>query len=103
MTQLDAMYRYAAPPTEAVMRSVTRVREVYGIRQMHFDEAARTVRVEYDATRLTEAVVHQLLRRSGLEIVERVDLTAATHDLAPEMPITPSVEVTTTKTPATAN
>jgi len=96
------MYRYAAPPTEAVMRSVSRVREVYGIRHMQFDDAARTVRVEYDATRLSEAVVHQLLRRSGLEIVERVVL-ASRPDLAPEMPITPSVEVTTTKTPATAN
>ena len=103
MTQLDVMYRYAAPPTEAVMRSVIRVREVYGIRQMQFDDAARTVRVEYDATRLSEAVVHQLLRRSGLEIVERMELTAATPDLAPEMPITPSVEVTTSKAPATAN
>ena len=103
MTQLDVMYRYAASPTEAVMRSVSRVREVYGIRHMRFDDAARTVRVEYDATRLSEAVVHQLLRRSGLEIVERMELTAATPDLAPEMPITPSVEVTTSKTPATAN
>jgi hypothetical protein len=103
MTQLDVMYRYAAPPTEAVTRSVSRVREVYGIRRMVFDDAARTVRVEYDATRLTEPVVHQLLRRSGLEIVERVDLAVAPLDLAPEMPITPSVELTTVKTPATAN
>ena len=103
MTQLDVMYRYAATPTEAVMRSVSRVREVYGIRQMQFDDAARTVRVEYDATRLSEAVVHQLLRRSGLEIVERVVLGVTPQELVPEMPVTPSVEVTTTKTPATAN
>ena len=74
MTQLDVMYRYAAPPAEAVMRSVSRVREVYGIRRMQFDEAARTVRVEYDATRLTEPIVHQLLRRSGVDILERISL-----------------------------
>jgi len=103
MTQLDVMYRYGALPTEAVMRSVTRVREVYGIRRMVFNDAARTVLVEYDATRLTEPVVHQLLRRSGLEIVERVELAVTQSELVPEMPITPSVEVTTTKTPATAN
>jgi hypothetical protein len=102
MTQLDVMYRYAALPTESVMRSVTRVREVYGIRRMEFNEADRTVRVEYDATRLTEPVVHQLLRRSGLEIVERVALAVTLSHLVTEMPITPSVEVTTTKTPATA-
>ena len=76
MTQLDVMYRYAEPPAEAVMRSVSRVREVYGIRKLEFDEVARTVRVEYDATRLSQAVVHQLLRRSGLEIVERMELAA---------------------------
>src|ERR1700744_3008498 len=103
MTQLDVMYRYAATPTEAVMRSVSRVREVYGIRRMEFNDAARTVRVEYDATRLSEAVVHQLLRRSGLEIVERVELAVVAAELSPQMPITPSVEVTKTKAPAAAS
>jgi TolB-like protein len=74
MTQLDVMYRYGAAPTEAAMMALGRVREVYGIRHLQFDEAAKTVRVEYDATRLTEPVVHQLLRRSGLDVVERVSL-----------------------------
>lgn len=72
MTQLDVMYRYATAPTEPAMMALGRVREVYGIRRLHVDETARTVRVEYDATRLTEPVVHQLLRRSGLDIVERI-------------------------------
>ncbi len=56
------------------MMALGRVREVYGIRQVIFDERAKTVRVEYDATRLTEAIVHGLLRRSGLDVVERVSL-----------------------------
>ncbi len=74
MTQLDVMYRYGAAPAEAAMMALGRVREVYGIRQVTFDERAKTVRVEYDATRLTEAIVHGLLRRSGLDVVERVSL-----------------------------
>jgi len=74
MTQLDVMYRYGAQPSEAASMALGRVREVYGIRALVFDEAARTVRVEYDATRLTEPIVHQLLRRSGLDVVERVSL-----------------------------
>jgi TolB-like protein len=74
MTQLDVMYRYGAVPAEATMMALGRVREVYGIRQLGVDEAQKTVRVEYDATRLTEAIVHQLLRRSGLDVVERVSL-----------------------------
>jgi hypothetical protein len=74
MTQLDVMYRYGAAPSEAAMMALGRVREVYGIRHLRFDEAAKTVRVEYDATRLTEPTVHQLLRRSGLDVVERISL-----------------------------
>ena len=74
MTQLDVMYRYATPPTEAAIMALGHVREVYGIRQLHFDEAAKTVRIEYDATRLTEPIVHKLLRGSGLDVVERVSL-----------------------------
>ena len=74
MTQLDVMYRYETPPTEAATMALGRVREVYGIRRVEFNEAAKTVRVEYDATRLTEPVVGQLLRQSGLDIVEQVSL-----------------------------
>ena len=74
MTQLDVMYRYGAPPAEAAIRALGRIREVYGIRHLAFNEAEKTVRIEYDATRLTEPVVHQLLRRSGLDVVERVSL-----------------------------
>ena len=74
MTQLDVMYRYGVGPSEEIMMALGRVREVYGIRRLEFSETAKTVRVEYDATRLTEPIVHQLLRRSGLDVVERVSL-----------------------------
>jgi len=74
MTQLDVMYRYGAQPSEAAMMALGRIREVYGIRQLTFNEAEKTVRLEYDATRLTEPIVHQLLRRSGLDVVEKVSL-----------------------------
>jgi hypothetical protein len=74
MTQLDVMYRYGNPPTEAATMALGRVREVYGIRRLTFNEADKTVRIEYDATRLTEPSVHKLLRGSGLDIVERVSL-----------------------------
>jgi hypothetical protein len=74
MTQLDVLYRFGAQPTEREAMALARIREVYGIRQMTVSEADRTVRVEYDATRLTEAIVHNLLRRTGLDILERVSL-----------------------------
>jgi TolB-like protein len=83
MTQLDVMYRYGATPNEAAMMALGRIREVYGIRRLEFSEAEKTVRVEYDATRLTEPIVHQLLRRSGLDVVERVSLIPPQPEPAP--------------------
>jgi hypothetical protein len=74
MTQLDVLYRYGIPPSESSLLAIARVREVYGVRALAFDEAQKTVRVEYDATRLNEPMIHQLLRRAGLDIVEKVTL-----------------------------
>jgi hypothetical protein len=76
MTQLDVLYRYGVAPTESATLAMAKVREVYGVRRMEFDEAKKTVRVEYDATRLTEPVIHQLLRRAGLDIVETMPMFA---------------------------
>jgi CRISPR/Cas system-associated exonuclease Cas4 (RecB family) len=91
MTQLDVLYRYGAPPTERAMLAMSKVRDVYGVRRLVFDEKLKTVRVEYDASRLTGAVIHQLLRRSGLDIVETVSLIAKPEDTAPPAPVQPSV------------
>lgn len=74
MTQLDVLYRYGVPPTEAATLAMAKVREVYGVRRMVVDEAEKTVRVEYDASRLNEPVIHQLLRRAGLDIVEAIPM-----------------------------
>ncbi|HWZ50486.1 MAG TPA: hypothetical protein VNW54_03385 [Granulicella sp.] len=77
MTQLDVLYRYGVPPSEAATLAIAKVREVYGVRHLEFNEAEKTVRVEYDASRLTEPVIHQLLRRAGLDVVETLPMFAA--------------------------
>ena len=74
MTTVDVVYRFGQTPTDAATLALGRVREVYGVRCLALDERNRTVRVEYDSTRLTEAVIHQLLRRAGLDVTERVQL-----------------------------
>lgn len=91
MTQLDVVYRYGSQPAEQAVLALSKVRDVYGVRRMVFDEAAKTVRVEYDASRLTEAVIHQLLRRAGLDIVETVAMIQKPEDVAPAAPVQPSV------------
>ena len=83
MTQLDVLYRYGAQPTEAALMALARIREVYGVRSLALNEAARTVRVEYDATRLSEPNIHQFLRRSGLDITGRVSLIPPQPEPAP--------------------
>jgi copper chaperone CopZ len=74
MTQVDVVYRYHKNPTEQAALGIARLREVYGIRQVQLSEVEKTVRVEYDSTRLTEQVVSQLLRRAGLDLTEKVIL-----------------------------
>ncbi len=68
MTTVDIVYRYAVAPTEQVATALARTRDVYGIRKLTFDAAKRTLRVEYDATRLNAAAVTKLVRAAGLEI-----------------------------------
>ena len=75
MTTVDVVYRYGATPSEHAVMGLARLREVYGIRRVEFAEGEKTVRVEYDSTRLSEQVIHQLLRRGGLDVGERVILT----------------------------
>ena len=77
MTQLDVLYRYGVPPTEAAALAIARIREVYGVRRLEFNDPEKTVRMGYDATRLYEAMIHQLLRRAGLDIVEKMPMFAA--------------------------
>ncbi len=68
MTTVDILFHYAAPPSEAVAFALANTREVYGIRRLKFDRVARTLRVEYDATRLNAATVTNLVRQAGLDI-----------------------------------
>ena len=91
MTQLDVIYRYGVAPSERATLALSKVRDVYGVRKLQFDEAAKTVRVEYDASRLTGPVIYQLLRRAGLDIVETVSMIPEPEDVAPAAPVQPSV------------
>jgi hypothetical protein len=75
MTTVDILFRYAAPPSEPQIFALANARDVYGIRRISFDHAARTVRVEFDATRLNVAMVTQLIRRAGVQISEELALT----------------------------
>jgi hypothetical protein len=74
MTTVDIVFRYSTPPDESVAISINRMREVYGVRKIAFDEKESTIRVEYDATRLDATEISNLLRNAGLDLKERVQL-----------------------------
>ena len=72
MTTVEIMFRYGMPPGENQMNALGTISDVYGIRRVQFNEAERTIRLEYDATRLNEATVEGLLRQAGLDVRERL-------------------------------
>ena len=74
MTTVDVLFRYGAQPDENVMSAYGQLSDVYGIRKLRLEESDRTIRVEYDATRLTEAKVEGLLRAAGFDITEKLEL-----------------------------
>jgi hypothetical protein len=74
MTTVEVLFRYGMPPGETEMSALGQMSDVYGIRRVRFDEAERTIRVEYDATRLNESTVEKLLRSAGFDVRERLAL-----------------------------
>ncbi len=74
MTFVDVLYRYEFRPTETAMVALGALKEVYGIRRVAIDEQAKTVRVEYDATRLNRSSIAQMLRRGGISVIGEVSL-----------------------------
>jgi hypothetical protein len=74
MTQLDVVFRYGSVPGESQLRAIDGMREVYGVRRVLFNTKAKTVRVEFDASRLKQDAVAKLLRQAGIDVQEPVAL-----------------------------
>jgi selenocysteine lyase/cysteine desulfurase len=74
MTYLEVVFPYGARPGESELRAIDGMREVYGIRKVQFNDKERTVRVEFDASRLKGDTVAKLLRQAGIAVREPVIL-----------------------------
>lgn len=74
MTYLEVVFRYGSGPGERELQAIDGVREVYGIRRVTFNEGERTVRVEFDASRLKADAVAKLLRQAGIDVRESLTL-----------------------------
>jgi hypothetical protein len=74
MTYLDVVFNYGATPGENELRAVDTMREVYGVRRVLFNAKERTVRVEFDASRIKQGDIAGLLRRAGVDVREPMAL-----------------------------
>jgi hypothetical protein len=74
MTYLDIVFNYSSQPGENELRAIDSMREVYGVRSVKFNEKDKTVRVEFDASRLKQDAVAKMLRQAGIDVSEPVAL-----------------------------
>jgi hypothetical protein len=84
MTTVEILFSYTTPPSENAVFALASTKDVYGIRRLSFDHAARTLRIEYDATRLTSAAVTRLVLQTGLEIAAELPLIPPQPEPEPE-------------------
>ena len=70
MTPLNKTFSYTRLPGKFAIRALDQIREVYGVRRISLDENARTVQVEYDASRLHADDVAALLSEAGIALLE---------------------------------
>lgn len=83
MTTVEILISYVTAPSERALIALASAKDVYGIRRMSFDHEARTLRVEYDATRLNAAAVTKLVRDAGLEVSAELPLLPPVAETEP--------------------
>jgi hypothetical protein len=79
MTTVESVFHYGLPPEEKVLQAFARVRQVYGVRKTWLNETAKTIRVEYDASRLGIPDIASLLRSAGIDVRRQRSTLRAAH------------------------
>jgi hypothetical protein len=70
MTSVVAKFQLQGPISEAVAQRLGASYTNLGVRRISIDEAAPSIAIEYDATRMDQRGVAALLRRLGVPIGE---------------------------------
>jgi hypothetical protein len=83
MVSVEAVFPYAGSPGETEMLAISKMREIYGVRRIEFDENEHSVLIEYDSTRLSVSDLSRLLRNAGIVLggagVKQVAVAAAAN------------------------
>lgn len=73
MTLTEATFELQAPLTDEQMRRLGAFANTYGLRRFRVDETKKLLTMEYDASRLKESQVTQVLGQARIFVLQRVD------------------------------
>jgi hypothetical protein len=73
MTLVEVIYELQAPLSAEQLRRLGEFANTYGLRRFRVDEAHSRISFEYDASRLKESEVAQVLRRAAIPVTRRIN------------------------------
>jgi len=77
MTLLEITYELQSPLNNEQLRKLGEFANTYGLRRFRVDEIAKRLTFEYDASRLKETEVANLLRHAGVPVMGKVTPSSA--------------------------
>lgn len=72
MTLVEVTYDVLSPLTDEQLRALAAFSNTYGLRRFRVNEQLHRISLEYDASRLTETEVAQILRSARIPAERRV-------------------------------
>ncbi len=82
MTLLEITYELQSPLNNEQLRKLGEFANTYGLRRFRVDETAKRLTFEYDASRLKETEVANVLRRASVPVMGKVTPSSAKDLLA---------------------
>jgi len=82
MTLLEITYELQSPLNNEQLRKLGEFANTYGLRRFRVDETAKRLTFEYDASRLKETEVANVLRRASVPVMRKVTPSSAKDLLA---------------------
>ena len=72
MTLVQVTYDLPSPLRPDQLRALSSFANTYGLRWFHVDEQRKQITLEYDASRLTESIVANVLRSARIPVERKV-------------------------------
>jgi hypothetical protein len=79
MTYMTVTYELQHPLAADQYRALGQFANTYGIQKFRFDENSNLLHFDYDASRLKETVVEEVLRRARIPVLRRLAQAPSDH------------------------